>query len=107
MMIKTPPRVHATRIGSKKIEFQHELRNQFKTLQELDDIDNMSETITYVKSRISSPTQALMTKPREMAENGDNKQRIEHAEICKAIKKKAREDIRKYIQETIRETIMA
>ena len=50
------------------------------------------------KSRISSPTLALM------AENGDNKQRIEYAEICsKTIKTKARI----YNQEIIRETIMA
>ena len=46
-----------------------------------------------------------MTKRREM-ESGDNKQRIEYAEICKSIKKKAREDIRKYTQEIIRETII-
>ena len=48
-----------------------------------------------------------MTKRREMVENGDDKQRIEYAEICKTIKKKAREDIRKYNQEIIRETIVA
>ena len=59
------------------------------------------------KSRISSPTWALITKRREMAENGDNKQRIEYAEICKTIKKKAREDIRKYNQDIIQEVIMA
>ena len=60
-----------------------------------------------LKSRISSPTQALMTKRREMVENGDDKQPIEYAEICKTIKKKARQDIGKYNQEIIRETIMA
>ena len=43
---KRPPRLDATRIGSKKIEFQLELRNRFETLQELDDIDTTSETIT-------------------------------------------------------------
>ena len=48
-----------------------------------------------------------MTKRREMAGNGDNKQRIEYAEICKTIKKNAREDIRKYNHKIIRETIMA
>ena len=32
------------------------------------------------KSWISSPTRALMTKRREMAGNGDNKQPIEYAE---------------------------
>ena len=45
-MTKRPPRVDATRIGSKKIELQLELRSRFETLRELDDIDTMSETIT-------------------------------------------------------------
>ena len=58
------------------------------------------------KSRISSPTPALLTKRREVAENGVNKQRIEYADIFKTIKKKARDDIRKYNQEIIRETTM-
>ena len=38
-------------------------------------------------------------------ENGD-KQPIEYAEICKTITSRAKEDIRKYNQEIIRETIM-
>ena len=94
------------------------------TLQELDDIGTMSQTITDMihqsastsrvakaintplKSRISSPTRALMTNRREMVGN-DDKQRIVYAEIFKTIKKKAREDIRKYNQEIKRETIVA
>ena len=40
-MTKRLPRVDATRIGSRKIKFQLELRNQFETLQELDDIDTI------------------------------------------------------------------
>jgi len=36
-----------------------------------------------------------------MAGNGDKKQRIEYAEICKTIKHKAREDIRKYNHEIL------
>ena len=48
-----------------------------------------------------------MMKRREMAANGDNKQRIEYVEISKTIKKKAREDIWKYNHDLIRETIMA
>ena len=47
-----------------------------------------------------------MTKRRELVGNGDNKQQLEYAEICKTIKNKAREDIRKYNLEIIRETIM-
>ena len=47
-----------------------------------------------------------MTKRRKIAENGDNRQRIEKAEIYKNIKTKAKDDIRKYNQEIIRETII-
>ena len=111
------------RIGPEKIEFQLELIE--KPIRDTTRIrrDTMSETITDMiqqsassvakainkplKSRISSPTRALMTKRREMAGNADNKQRIEYAVICKTIKKKPREDIRKYNHEIIRETIMA
>ena len=36
-----------------------------------------------------------MTKRREIMGNGDGIQRIEYAEICKTIKMKAKEDIKK------------
>ena len=42
----------------------------------------------------------------KMVGNDDDKQLIEYAEICKTIKKKARENTRKYNQEITRETIM-
>ena len=95
IMTKRPPRLYVTQMGSKKIDFKHELGNRLETLQELDDIDRLSETITCMiqqtlsilakainkpqKSGISSPTRALMTKSREMVENGDDKERIEYA----------------------------
>ena len=43
--------------------------------------------------KISSPTRALMKKGREMIENETPRGRIEYVEICKTIKKKAKEDI--------------
>ena len=43
IMTKMQPRVYATQIQSKKIEFQLELRNRLETLQDLDDIDTMSK----------------------------------------------------------------
>ena len=116
-MSNGPPSIDVAQIGSKKIKSQRESRNRFETLQDLDDIATMSETTKDMiqqcasrvakainkplKSRISSPTQALMTKRRKMVENGDDKQRLEYAEICKTIMKKARDEIRKYNQETI------
>ena len=97
-----------TQIGSKKIEFQLQLRNRFDTLQEQDDVETMSETtidmIQECASRVarafnkplkSSPTRALMTKRRKMVENGQDKQQIEYAEKGKTTKKKARDDIKR------------
>ena len=123
LMPKKPSRIDTTQIGSQKIEFQLELRNRLETRQELDDIDTMRENITGLiqqsatkvakafdkplKSRISSPTRALMTKRNELVGIGDDKQRLEYAEICKKIKKKSKENTRKYNLEIIRETFMA
>ena len=57
LMTKKLPRVDATRIGSKKIEFQLELINRFETLHELDDIDTMSKSIRdMIQQRASSVT---------------------------------------------------
>ena len=58
-----------------------------------------------LKSRLSLPTLAMMTKRQEIVENGDDKQRMEHPEIGKTIKMKAKEDISKYNQDIICETI--
>ena len=46
-----------------------------------------------------------MKKRREMIENNTPRDHIEYVEICKNIKKKAREDIRKHNLDEIRETI--
>ena len=57
------------------------------------------------KPKISSPTRALMKKRREMIENNIPRDHIEYVEICKNIKMKARDNIRKYNLDEIRETI--
>ena len=49
------------------------------------------------KPKIPSPTRVLMKKRREMIENKTPRHHIECVEICKTIKKKAREDIRSTI----------
>ena len=48
-----------------------------------------------------------MKKRREMIENETPRDHIEYVEICKTIKKKAKEDIRKHNLDEIRETIEA
>ena len=55
--------------------------------------------------KIASPTRALMKKLREMMENKTPRDHIEYVQICKTIKKKAKEDIRKHNLDEIRETI--
>jgi len=60
---------------------------------------NVAKTINKpLQLRVSRPTQALTMKQREAVENGNHKQWIECAEICKTIKKKTKEDIRKHNQ---------
>ena len=54
-----------------------------------------------------SPTRALVKKRREIIVNETPRDHIEYVEICKTIKKKAKEDIRKHNLDEIRETIEA
>ena len=65
------------------------------------------QTKKQTKPKMSSPTRALMKKRRETIENNTPRDHIEYVEICKTIKKKVREDIRKHNLDEIRETIEA
>ena len=119
----TRTRVDTQMIGTMKNTFQLELKNRFTALEEHDDMDSLNKNMTEMiqqsamslakqtkkqkKSKISSPTRALMKKRREMIENNTPSDHIEYVEICKTIKKKAREDIRKHNVDEIRETIEA
>ena len=107
----TRTRVDTQMIGTKKNTFQLELKNRFSALEEHDDMDSLNKNMTEMiqqramsiakqtkkqkKPKISSPKRALMKKRREMIENNTPRDHIEYVEICKTIKKKAREDIRK------------
>ena len=62
-MTKTKPSVDATQIGSKKIEFQLELRNRFETQQGLDDIDITSETSTDIIQQSATRVAKTINKP--------------------------------------------
>ena len=122
----TRTRVDTQMIGTKKNVFQLELKNKFTALEEHDDMDSLNKNMTELTQqsamsiakqarkqknrsiyRILSPTRALMKKRREMIENKTPRDHIEYVEICKTIKKKTREDIRKHNSDEIRETIEA
>ena len=64
-MTKRPPRIDVAQIGSKKIEYQLELRNRFETFQELDDIDTMSETITDTIQQSASRVAKAINTPHK------------------------------------------
>ena len=98
-------------------------KNRFTALEEHDDMDSLNRNMTEMiqqsatsittqtkkqkKPKISSPTRALMKKRREMIENKTHRDHIEYVEICKTIKKKAREDIWNHNLDEIRKTIEA
>ena len=119
----TRARVDTQMIGTKKNMFQLEIKNRFIALEEHDDMDSLIKNMTEMiqqsaisiakqtkkekNPKISLPTRALMKKRREMIENKTPRDHIEYVEICKTIKKKAREDIRKHNLDEIRETIDA
>ena len=116
-------RVDTEMIGTKKNTFQLELKNRFTALDEHDDMDSLNKNMTEMSQQsalsiakqtkkqknptISSSTRALMKKRREMIENKTPRDHIEYVEICKTIKKKSKEDIRKHNLDEIRETIEA
>ena len=116
----TRTRVDTQIIGTKKNTFQLELKNKFTALEEHDDMDSLNKNMTEMiqqsalsiakqtkkqkNPKISSPTRALMKKK---IENKTPRDHIEYVEICKTIKKKAKEDIRKHNLDEIRETIEA
>ena len=88
LMTMRQPRVDATQIGSKEVEFQLELRNRFEKLQELDHIDTMSEVITdmvpQTASRVAKANQqdtelediiTNMSPDDETTRNGDKRRR--------------------------------
>ena len=119
----TRTRVDTQMIGTKKNTFQLELKNRFTALEEHDDMDSLNKNMTEMiqqsamsiakqtnkqkKPKISSPTRALMKKRREMIEKIPPIDHIVYVEICKTIKKKARDDNRKHNFDEIRETIEA
>ena len=108
----TRTRVDTQMIGTKKNLFQLELKNMFTALEEHDDMDSLNKNMTEMiqqsamniakqtkkqkKPKITSPTRTLMKKRREMIENKTPRDHIEYVEICKSIKKKASEDMRKH-----------
>jgi len=100
-----------------------ELTNRFQALQEEKDtdLDTWNEQIVDIiqesalktagrqrqtkDSKISDSTKRLMEKRRKMKRDGIGIQNVEYTETCKTIRKKMREDIRKYNTLKIHETI--
>ena len=85
-------------------QIELELKNRFTAQEKHDDMDSLNTSMTEIiqqsamsiakqtnkqkKSKMSSPTRALMKKRREMIENNTPRDHIEYVEMCKTIKKK-------------------
>ena len=76
LMTKRPPRVDAIQMVSKKIEFQLELRNRFNTLHELDDIDAMSESITFMIQQSASRVAKAINKSLKLRISSPNDEKL-------------------------------
>jgi len=108
-------------LGKNRDIFKIELSNRFSTLEELEgeeDINSRNKILTEIiretakeiadikkKSIISEETKLLTKKRREMKEDKNYVKRVEYIELNKTIRKKIREDIRRYNQHLVRNTI--
>ncbi len=110
-------------LTARKQEFQLELQNRFQALEIEDttDLDLWNDKVVDIihesslktagkekktqESKISDSTKLLMEKRRNMKKDGIGIQNVEYTETCKTVRKKLREDIRKYNTAKIQETI--
>ena len=86
-MNKRPSIIYTKQIGS-KIEFELEVQNEIEILQELNDINAMSEVITVMIQQRTTRVTKATEKPLKwsissaMVGNGDDTQQTVKAEIC-------------------------
>ena len=100
-------------------EFQVEIQNRFALLASIppDDIDSRGDATAKMiheaaisiagryksekPDKLSTSTKQLREKRRQMKRNGTPTDNIEYSEICKAIRRKMKEDIRKHDEKHI------
>lgn len=120
MIKKSLAKVDLAKLTTKKAEFQIELRNKFEGL-EIEDIDEGTTKVTEVlhgcalsvagkavkqkDQKLKKTTKKLLEKRRNMVNNGQAKDNIEYAELCKTIRKSVREDIRDYNTKAVEEAV--
>ena len=110
-------------LGKHRQTFEIELSNRFSALEELEDeedIDSRNKILTEIirktakeiagtrkkkESKISEETKLLMKKRREMKEEENCIKRIEYTELNKTVRKKIRDDVRRYNENLVRNTI--
>ena len=121
-MVKQSKRINKHQLFLQSEIFEQQLSNRFQALTFEDDINNHSNNIVKTieaasksvagcqgtcqrqKQKLSSETKILMEKRRTMKQNG-NRNLIEYREVCKTVRKKIREDCRKFQIQEISETI--
>jgi len=97
-MNKKPPRVDATQLRSKNIEFQHELRNGRHRKHHIIIWSNKVRQLNHQQESEIEVIVSNTNSDDETKRNGGKRApntTIEDAELCGTIQKNAKEDIRK------------
>ena len=122
-MVAQPEQLDTGKLQHHRREFQVEIQNRFATLASIppDDLDSrvdptakmIHEAAISIASRyksekpdkLSTSTKQLRGKRRQMKRNGTPTDNVEYSEICKAIRRKMKEAIRKHDEKQIIEAI--
>ena len=117
-MVAQPKKVDTGKLQHHRREFQVEIQNRFALLASIppDDIDSRGDATAKMiheaaisiagryksekPDKLSTSTKQLREKRRQMKRNGTPTDNIEYSEICKAIRRKMKEDIRKHDEKT-------
>ena len=119
-MVKREKAIDRTNLFEQSEEFQVQLSNRFELLSPIDNIESQCSKLTELiketseavagcarrskAQKLSRTTLDLMKIRREMKRDGGI-QNIEYREVCKTLRKKVREDCRKYNTAVITEKI--
>ena len=122
-MVAQPKKVDTNKLQHYRIEFQVKIQNRFAALASIppDDLESRGDATAKMiheapisiagryksekPDKLSTSTKQLREKRRQMKSNGTPTDNIEYSEICKAIRRKMKEDIHKHDEKQIIEAI--
>ena len=122
-LVAQPKKVDIGKLQHHRREFQIEIQNRFAVLASIppEDLDSRGDATAKMirevaisiagryksekPDKLSTGTKQLIEKRRQMKRNGTPTENIEYSELCKAIRRKMKEDILKHDKKQIIEAI--